>query len=61
MIRVAFAEDRINTAALVGGMAKRNGLKTSLATAADTRRRLLDPLLAEALAPAEPPKLEAAA
>ena len=42
-------------------MALCDRLEASLATAADVRRRLLDALLAEALAPAEDRELEAAA
>jgi type I restriction enzyme S subunit len=41
-------------------MALCDRLEVSLTTAADTRRRLLDALLAEALAPDEERELEAA-
>ena len=41
-------------------MALCDRLEASLTTAADTRRRLLDALLAEALAPSEERELEAA-
>ncbi len=41
-------------------MALCDRLEASLATAADTRRRLLEALLAEALAPADARELEAA-
>lgn len=54
------AEQRLIVTKVDALMALCDRLEASLTTAADTRRRLLDALLAEALAPAENRELEAA-
>jgi type I restriction enzyme S subunit len=54
------AEQRRIVAKVDALMALCDRLEASLATAADTRRRMLEALLAEALAPADARELEAA-